>query len=95
MCGALSGGILALSLVYGRDAIDESVQENYGAVSKLIEKFQKKFGSTNCEKLIGCNLGTPQGKNKFTENNLRLDCREYTGKVAQFVSEIIVARKNI
>lgn len=95
MCGALSGGILALSLLYGRERCGESVEKNYNAVKKLISKFEKKFGSTNCKKLISCDLGTPEGKRKFKQNNRHLDCREYTGQTAQFVSEIIAESRDI
>lgn len=89
MCGALSGGILALGIVYGRETSGESVQKNYDAVKALIAKFEKKFGSANCKDLIGCDLGTKAGQRMFSENNLHRGCREYTGKTAEFVSEII------
>ena len=94
MCGALSGGILALGIVYGRETNDESVEKNYHAGKVLTAKFEKTFGATNCRKLTGCDLGTPEGQSKFSENNLHRECREYTGKTAEFVSEIIAMDRN-
>jgi len=94
MCGALSGGILALGIVYGRETNDDSVEKNYAAVRALIEKFENRFGSANCRKLIDCDLGTEAGQRKFSKNNLHRGCREYTGKTAEFVSEIIATGRN-
>lgn len=94
MCGALSGGIIALSMVYGRKSIDESVENNYVVVQKLISNFKKEFGSTNCQELLGCDIGTPEGQKTFSSKKLALHCREYTGKAAEFVSNIIIENEN-
>jgi len=89
MCGAVTGGILALNLVYGRKSPNDSVEENYQAVQKFISKFEDEFGSVNCQELIGCNLGTDEGQQIFRDNQLHLKCSEYTGKAAEFVRKII------
>jgi C_GCAxxG_C_C family probable redox protein len=89
MCGALSGGILALNIVYGRKSKDESVEKNYMTVQKLISDFKKEFGTANCQELIGCDIGTPEGQETFSSKELILHCREFTGKAAAFVSNII------
>ncbi len=78
MCGALTGGILALNLVYGRDRELESVEQNYAAVQRLIKDFESTHGSTNCSELLGCHLSTPEGQQKFRERKLHEKCREYT-----------------
>ena len=57
MCGALTGGILALNVVFCRSLSEESVEENYKAVQSLINKFENEFGTTNCRELLGCDLG--------------------------------------
>ena len=89
MCGALTGGVLALNIVYGRSSSDDSVDENYQAVQTLIADFEKEFGSVNCHELLGCDLGTDEGQTKFNEKQLHLKCREYTGKSAALVRGII------
>ncbi len=89
MCGALSGGILALNIVYGRKSINESVENNYMVIQELVKKFQEEFGSANCQELLSCNIGTPEGQEIFDSKKLILHCREYTGRVAEFVSTII------
>lgn len=78
MCGALTGGILGLNLVYGRDREVESVEQNYAVVRRLIAEFGEACGSTKCGELLGCDLGTPEGQLSFRENRLHERCREFT-----------------
>jgi len=78
MCGAVSGGILGLNLVYGRDRADESAGKNYAAVQSLVAEFKTAFGATGCSELLGCDLATAEGKQSFRENKLHVRCREYT-----------------
>jgi len=89
MCGALTGGVLALNVVYGRSSSKESLDKNYDAVQTLISNFEKEFGSVNCQELLGCDLGTDEGKTKFQEKELHTRCREYTGKSTELVRSII------
>lgn len=51
ICGAVSGGILALGLKYG-----DSKEETYKMVNILIDKFKSLNGSINCTELVGFNL---------------------------------------
>ena len=88
-CGALTGGILGLNLVLGRNVTSESVESNYAAVQSLVEQFQENFGSTNCEELLGCNLGTEEGQQVFNAKNLGKRCQKFTGKAAEIVINII------
>ncbi len=93
MCGALTGGMLALNIVLGRSSSDESAEKNYEAIQSLINSFKDEFGSTNCKELLGCDLGTCEGHEVFEENDLHLKCREYTGKATELACEIINSAK--
>lgn len=77
-CGALSGGVLATSLIYGRRSTDDSVEKNYQATQQLAGEFVRLYGSNNCQELLGCDLGSDEGQSHFIENKLYLRCREYT-----------------
>ncbi len=92
MCGALTGGILALNLVFGRSSSEDSVELNYQAVRELISAFEKEFGSSNCEELLDCDLGSEKGQKRFTDNRLHLKCREYTGKATEIARAAIDSR---
>ncbi len=88
-CGALSGGILALGLVFGRKSSEDSVEFAYEAVQELKLKFKKEFGSENCQELLKCDLGTEEGQKIFSEKALVTKCAVFTGKACEFVNEII------
>ena len=88
-CGAVSGGIMAVSLFNGRNNPDESVTDTYKAVQKMIESFKGKFGSTNCKELTGCDLGTKEGREKFNAEGLRDKCRHYTEEATKIAIQVI------
>ncbi len=88
-CGALSGGILSISLMTGRSYPGGPVNEIYSRVDKLRQDFKDKFGSTNCSELLGLDLGTEEGLQKFNEANLREKCMEYTQETARMVNALL------
>jgi C_GCAxxG_C_C family probable redox protein len=87
ICGAVSGGVLAISLITGRGNAQESREENNRLVRAFLSECEAKFGSTNCKKLIGCRLDTPEGQQFFQEHNLREKCAGFTCEAARLASE--------
>lgn len=72
VCGAVSGGVLAINLKYGRRKLEE-VDIKEKAFSKALEfykNFEEKMGSAICYDIIECDLTTEEGQKKFKENNL-------------------------
>ena len=45
-CGALTGAVMGISAVLGRNSADESVEETYKATGLMVEKFENKFENT-------------------------------------------------
>jgi len=89
ICGAVSGGVLGISLVTGRCNAKESRDENHRLVREFLSECEAKFGSTNCEKLIGCRLDTLEGQKFFQEHNLREKCAGFTCEAARLASRLI------
>jgi len=89
ICGAVSGGVLAISMVTGRRNPEESREENHRLVRLFLSECEARFGSTNCEKLIGCRLDTPEGQQFFKEHNLRVKCAEFTQEAARLASKAV------
>ncbi len=87
-CGALSGAIMGLGLLSGRSAPHGSVEENYEKVQKLLAEFETQYGSTNCEELTGCHLGTDEGQTKFRATNQHTKCLEYAEFATQTVTSL-------
>ncbi len=83
ICGAVSGSVLALNILAGRSSPAESPDRNVRLVQALLRDFETKFGSTTCERLIGCRLDTPEGRRFFRENQVReKKCQRFTEEAA-------------
>lgn len=88
LCGALSGGILALNLLTGRSEPGAPVDHNYALVQALIARFEDQFGSNNCGELTGVDLGTAEGQADFREKNQILNCLDQAEAVTRMVLEL-------
>jgi C_GCAxxG_C_C family probable redox protein len=91
MCGALSGAIMAIGLVSGRDNMDDSVEPSYDAVQTLVKKVEAQFGACNCFDLIGCRLDTEAGQHKYMDGNKMQMCTNLVGEVTRLVLEVLGA----
>lgn len=92
ICGAVSGGVLAISMITGRNNAKESREENHRLVRQFLSACEASFGSTNCEKLIGCRLDTPEGQEFFKQHNLREKCAGFTREATRLANEILVGK---
>jgi len=89
-CGALSGGILALSLALAPDDPRTDRERTYAAVQELRERFEETFGAVTCPGLLdGCHLGTPEGRKRFQAENMSVRCARYTAGAAEMVAQIL------
>lgn len=89
-CGALSGAVLGLGLATGRSDPTQPVAESYGLVKQLVSDFERRFGSSNCAELLGCDLATPEGQQAFRSQNLGVTrCRVYTGAAYAMAVELL------
>ncbi len=89
ICGAVSGAVMAISIFYGRNLPDESVDKNYIPVQKLMEMFENKFGSINCKELTGCDLRTEKGRKQFFSTNMIEHCKIYTEEATRMAMLLI------
>jgi hypothetical protein len=84
---------MAISLFTGRSTAAESVLPAYDTVRKLLETFEARFGTTNCQDLTGCDLGTDEGQNHFKTNNLRDQCKRYTEEATRIAMSLIEEKR--
>jgi C_GCAxxG_C_C family probable redox protein len=92
ICGALSGGILAISLKHGRGENDDrsAIDTTYGKIRELIARFESAHGSSQCRTLLGCDLSTPEGQQFFKDNSLSATiCRECVRTAADALDGIL------
>lgn len=82
---------MGVSLVLGRSSANESVQPSYTATQRLIQEFEREFGSRDCQVLLGgCDISTPEGHAMFKEKKLGQRCLQFTGKAAEIAARVIV-----
>ncbi len=93
--GAVTGGILALGLKYGRGSQAEKAvtQQAYQKTRELMEAFQRVQGSCLCRTLLGgCDLRTPEGMQRFKDEDLRHKvCVRCVRTVGEILEELLAA----
>lgn len=90
MCGALSGAIMAVNMIHGRNSPDQTVDEAYARVGELVGMFKQRFGSILCPDLAGCDLGTEQGREFFRANDIKnKKCMVFAEGAANMALEVI------
>jgi C_GCAxxG_C_C family probable redox protein len=94
LCGAVGGAILALGMVAGRDATDESVDPVYELVREVLDGFGSRFGLMTCLGLTGCDLGTDEGQRQFLERKQRETCTEYVGEATRLALEALAGHSD-
>lgn len=71
-CGAVTGAILALGLAGGQTAPEDAAAKarTYARVQTLAAQFAAAHGTIRCRDLLGLDLRTPEGQNRFKTEGL-------------------------
>ena len=86
VCGALSGGVMAIGLVLGRDSPEASRDPCNVAVDRLYNSFMAKFGSCKCRELVGIDLKLA---GKAQRQEMHHNCRRIVAWVAKETSQAV------
>jgi len=89
VCGAVTGGIMAIGLKYGRGEGEEKskTDECYQRTREFLAHFEERHGSIHCRELIQCDLLTPEGQAAFKERRLHSEvCSKCVHTAAAWVS---------
>jgi len=97
VCGALSGGLLALSAKYGRDRdkLDKGRYiNNFKKARELTERFRREFGGLTCKELQQKFTGRTYdmwdaGEYKAFDDARGRQCANATGTVTRWVVEML------
>ncbi|MEM2101942.1 MAG: C-GCAxxG-C-C family protein [Candidatus Bathyarchaeia archaeon] len=88
ICGALSGAVMAMGLLGGCDKPNEKEKRIavYKQVLRMIEDFEKEFGSSHCRTLTGCDIRTEDGLKEYYAREVRKKvCPKFVGWCADYV----------
>lgn len=92
LCGAVSGGLLAISLKHGRGdlASFDAKSNTYELGRELMEQFEARHGTCICEKLLGVNVGTPAGHQQAQQARFfETRCLEYVKSCADLLEKLL------
>jgi len=90
ICGALSGAVMAIGLLEGCETPEEKEKRTavYKEVLRMVEDFEREFGSSHCGTLTGCNIRTEDGLKKYYAQEVRKKvCPKFVGWCADYVAK--------
>ncbi len=91
-CGAVSGALMGLGLLYGRDrgGDHKHIDRVYAMARDLKAEFEGRFGSTICRELLGCDIGTTEGRIRAKKNRLfDKRCPGYVTGAMEILADIV------
>lgn len=89
ICGAISGGILAINMIHGRSKPSDPREKVESKVQELIATFKNNFESTHCYKLTGCDLGTEEGQEKYNINKVYELCDKFVYRATELSLDLV------
>ncbi len=90
VCGALTGGVMALSIRYGtNEPSAEKRLRTYELSRKFFEQFEKRNRGVLCKDLIGYTLANPDEHEKATKENVfQKKCARYVENAVTILLEL-------
>ncbi len=93
VCGAVTGGILALGLKYGRGMNDTraATEATYEKVRELISRFEAKHGTCVCRELLkGCDMLSEEGMARIKAEDMHSTiCEPCVASVVEIVADML------
>ncbi|WP_292489489.1 C-GCAxxG-C-C family protein [Methanoculleus sp. 10] len=91
-CGAVSGAVLVIGLIFGSTGPDEKEAKDrtYALTQEFIARFVGRNGAVSCTGLLGCDLSTDEGLARAREQGLaRTLCPRYVRDAAEILEEML------
>lgn len=93
VCGAVTGGIMVLGLIYGRGDNEDSLrkEKTYQKTNELMDKFAERQGTYICMKLLdNCDMTTSKGREVFEEKDLlNKVCKKCVQNTVEIIEKMI------
>ena len=92
MCGAVSGALMVLGLLYGHSESEDpdTKARAYAMSEEYMNRFIKKNGSVVCRDLLGYDLSKPEEKAVILEKNLfRTVCPNMIRSAVELLDEMM------
>lgn len=93
VCGAVTGGIMALGARYGRGENEDrtATEATYARTREFMNQFASQHHTCLCRELLnGCDLTTEEGQKTFRENDLfNKVCKPCVQSAVEIVEKIM------
>ncbi len=91
-CGAVTGAFMILGLKYGGPNCDkrDGRDEVYAGLADFVARFEQRSNTVVCKELLGCDISTPAGAQKATQEGLfRTICPKLVQDAAEILEEML------
>lgn len=91
ICGAVTGSVMGLSIMYGRDNV-EAIKDRrpYWYSTELLKRFREEHGELRCPALLGIDFDKPADYEEYNKRNLWLHkCTKYIISATSIAWDII------
>ena len=91
MCGAVSGGLMALGLCYGTVHVEDPQAQRrmYAQAEAFLRRFEQRFGSLDCRRLLGLDLSQPGNVELAEQRGLFMElCPAFVRGAAEMVETL-------
>ncbi len=90
-CGAVTGALMVLGLKYGGTIPDRQVKEAvYQRVREFAAQFKARHGALACRDLLGCDIGTAEGREIAKQQGLLTTrCPQFVRGAAEILEELL------
>lgn len=91
-CGAVTGALMVIGLRYSDTdpADDAAKQKTYNFAREFLDQFRERHAALTCRDLLDCDIGTPEGKQQFDDQNLRdSHCKKFITTATEILDEML------
>jgi len=90
-CGAITGAAMVAGMAIGpkESEYKKKKMAALSATGKIFQEFEKKHGSTDCRKLCGLDLTTPEGRQKLESKVKKETCSQFVDTGARLMAEML------
>jgi C_GCAxxG_C_C family probable redox protein len=91
-CGAVTGALMVIGLKHGKTRPDDAdaKDKTYALTREFVERFKARHSSIVCRELLGCDIGTEEGKRIFDERMYKdTRCAKFVADAATILEEIL------
>lgn len=90
-CGAVTGALMIIGLRHAKVGGSRflSRERTAGLTQEFLRRFRARNGATACKDLLGCDLGTPEGRRAAKqESHFKKQCPKFVQDAAEILEEL-------